>query len=77
MIILGSPQLDLMIRKFDGITYQGITYRFVRRAGIQALFDHDGPDDEAAIGVAKMVYHSDPELKHYMNTALDGKYFLG
>jgi hypothetical protein len=69
MIILGCVKMDLLISRFDGKTVNGITYHLVSQQGIQAVFKHDAESDEQAIGNAKMLFHTDPDLKQYLTTA--------
>ena len=49
IIKIGSTRIDDLIKALDGRTLDGITFRYTgQKMGINAKFEHDGPDFETA-----------------------------
>jgi len=62
MIIIGATHLDSVVRKFDGQTIEGITYKLEKREKLQCTFSYDCEDDDKVLMVTKKALKTDPEF---------------
>ena len=76
MIYIGATHMDSMIRKFDGQTIDGITYKLEKKERLQCMFSYDTDDDERAAKVAKTALKTDPEFAvMYTRVQIVGKMY--
>ena len=63
IIKIGSTRIDDLIKALDGRTLEGITFRYTgQKMGINAKFEHDGPDFETAKKAVKAFTKSTEEF---------------
>ena len=64
MLQIGSSKAKLLIEKFDGQTYDGVTFHLEGKPqGLTFRLSHDGESDSAAKSVVKKVVAGVPECK--------------
>ena len=60
---VGTTKIDDLIAAIDGKTLDGITFRYTgQKMGINAKFEHDGPDFETAKKAIKTFAKSTEEF---------------
>ncbi len=63
IIKIGSTRIDDLIKALDDTTLDGITFRYTgQKMGINAKFEHDGPDFETAKKAVKAFTKSTEEF---------------
>ena len=62
-IKIGTTKIDDLIKAIDGKTLDGITFHYTgQKMGINAKFEHDGPDFETAKKAIKAFTKSTEEF---------------
>ncbi|MBO4358779.1 MAG: hypothetical protein IKS69_05005 [Erysipelotrichaceae bacterium] len=49
MISISGPHIDDIVAYVDGNTIDGVTYKYVSKMGIKALFETDCEDEDALV----------------------------
>ena len=76
MVIIGATHLDSVVKKFDGQTIEGITYKLESREKLQCVFSYDCDDDDKVLAVTKKALKTDPEFAvMYTRVQIKGRFY--
>ena len=70
---IGCTKLNIIHNKFDGQNVNGVNFKEAGKMGMQLIYTHDAPNDQAAIDAAKKLLKSDPDTRMLITTVLPGQ----